>query len=108
MQERSHPLARLSPEDQDMIVTFVLASGSIKDLARAYGVSYPTMRTRLNDLIERLRVTLAESESEPLTEYLAGLIERGQLASDVAREIRSLHRSAVERAKEGARRAGAA
>lgn len=102
-----HPLKRLTHEDQDMIVTFVLASGSIKDLARAYGVSYPTMRGRLNDLIERLQVALAEDEAEPLTEYLAGLIERGKVAPDVAGEIRSLHRAALGRAREE-RRAGAA
>lgn len=102
-----HPLQRLSHEDQDMIVTFVLASGSIKELARAYGVSYPTMRGRLNDLIERLHAALAEDEAEPLTEYLAGLIERGKVAPDVAREIRSLHRTAIGRARRE-RGAGAA
>ena len=50
-----HPLSRLSADDLNMVAAFVLVSGSIKDLAREYGVSYPTMRNRLDGLIERLR-----------------------------------------------------
>ena len=47
-------LARLQPEEQQSIVEFVKASGSLKEIARRYGVSYPTVRNRLNDLIARL------------------------------------------------------
>jgi hypothetical protein len=47
-------LARLQPEEQRFIVEFVKASGSLKEIARQYGVSYPTVRNRLNDLIARL------------------------------------------------------
>jgi hypothetical protein len=39
-----HPLLQLSEEDLNMVTEFVLVSGSIKDLARRYGISYPTMR----------------------------------------------------------------
>lgn len=47
-------LARLKPEEQRFIIEFVKASGSLKEIARQYGVSYPTVRNRLNDLIARL------------------------------------------------------
>jgi hypothetical protein len=47
-------LARLKPEEQQFIVEFVKASGSLKEIARRYGVSYPTVRNRLNDLIAHL------------------------------------------------------
>ena len=48
-------LARLSSDDRKFVKSFVLDSGSLKDMARRYGVSYPTVRNRLDDLIARLR-----------------------------------------------------
>ena len=48
-------LLDLSPEDQEFVVQFVLASGSLKKIAEVYGVSYPTVRSRLDRLIERLQ-----------------------------------------------------
>ena len=47
-------LGRLSPTDQEFAVNLIKASGSLKELARQYGVSYPTVRNRLNDLIQRI------------------------------------------------------
>lgn len=44
-------LARLSEEDQQFIVRLIEASGSLKELAGLYGISYPTMRNRLDSLI---------------------------------------------------------
>ena len=48
-------LYRLTPEDQRFIELFVLASGSLKQMAQLLGVSYPTVRGRLDRLIERIR-----------------------------------------------------
>lgn len=64
-------VARLTPEEQAWVVTFVKHSGSLKDLARTYGVSYPTVRNRLDNLIERLQTLEAEQRSqteEPVSE----------------------------------------
>lgn len=47
-------LVRLSSDDQEFVKSFVLDSGSLKDIASRYGVSYPTVRNRLDDLIARL------------------------------------------------------
>ncbi len=96
-----HPLLALEDEDLNMVVAFVLGSGSIKDLARDYGVSYPTMRQRLDRLIERLRARLEGRAPDPLGDYLADLLTRGQLTPDIARRIRELHRDALE-ARNGA------
>jgi hypothetical protein len=46
----------LSPEDLAFLKRFILASGSQKELAQAYSVSYPTVRLRLSRLIEKIRV----------------------------------------------------
>ncbi|MCP3869437.1 MAG: DUF2089 domain-containing protein [Gammaproteobacteria bacterium] len=47
-------LSRLEIEEQRFVELFVLASGSLKEMARVLGVSYPTVRNRLDRLIENL------------------------------------------------------
>ena len=48
-------LAALSAEDQAFICDFVKASGSLKDMAALMKVSYPTVRSRLDDVIAKLQ-----------------------------------------------------
>ena len=47
-------LARLSEKEQQFVLDFVKSSGSLKDMAKNIGVSYPTVRNILDDLIEKL------------------------------------------------------
>lgn len=49
-------LASLEPEDLAFIKKFLLASGSLKEVAALYGVSYPTVRLRLDRLIQKIRI----------------------------------------------------
>jgi hypothetical protein len=49
------PLAGFSPDDQEFILEFIKASGSLKDMASLLRVSYPTVRNRLDDIIRKLR-----------------------------------------------------
>ncbi len=61
------PLARLSFEDQVFIAAFVRAHGSIKEMERLFGISYPTVKGRLNRLSEELafvHVQVASGEGE--------------------------------------------
>lgn len=48
-------LASLDEEDVSFIKKFVLASGSLKEVAGIYGVTYPTVRLRLDRLIQKIR-----------------------------------------------------
>lgn len=48
-------LAQLRPEQQQFITEFVKASGSLKEMARHFGVSYPTVRNRLDELIAEIQ-----------------------------------------------------
>lgn len=48
------PLARLTEKEQLFIVDFIKSSGSLKDMAKNMGVSYPTVRNVLDDLIDKL------------------------------------------------------
>ncbi len=52
---RLPPLLRLDPDAQAFVESFVLASGSLKAMAARLGVSYPTVRNRLDEIIERLQ-----------------------------------------------------
>jgi hypothetical protein len=54
-------LARLPVEHQRFIEMFVLASGNLKSIAEQAGVSYPTVRSRLDRIIETLERVVAES-----------------------------------------------
>lgn len=47
-------LMRLSPEDLAFVIRFVGTSGSLKEMSRLYGQSYPTVRNRLNAIIAQL------------------------------------------------------
>ena len=47
-------LARLAEKEQQFILAFVKSSGSLKDMAKCMGISYPTVRNVLDDLIEKL------------------------------------------------------
>jgi hypothetical protein len=55
-------LARLEPEDRDFIELFVRLSGSLKDMSKQLGISYPTMRNRLNRIIELLTQEISKNE----------------------------------------------
>ena len=48
-------LAKLSTEDQDFILQFIKASGSLKEMAKLLKLRYPTVRNRLDEIIERIK-----------------------------------------------------
>lgn len=98
---RRHPLLALDDADLEFILRLVLASGSLKELARSYGVSYPTIRAKLDRLIERLRALVAGRPVDPMAERLAALVERGEVAPAAARGLLELHRREMQRGKEG-------
>ncbi|MEM8883034.1 MAG: DUF2089 family protein [Planctomycetota bacterium] len=83
------PITRLSRDDLEMITELVLQSGSLKGLAEAYGVSYPTIRNRLDKVIERLKMLVAGRTPDPVNELLANLVERGELTITGARSLQT-------------------
>jgi hypothetical protein len=86
------PLTRLPREDLELITELVLQSGSLKGLAKAYGVSYPTIRGRLDKVIERLRGLIEGRVPDPVSDLLASLVERGELSTGGARRLQELIR----------------
>ena len=57
----SSRLAHLPTEHQRFIEMFVLASGSLKEIATKTGVSYPTVRSRLDKVIDALRMEISKT-----------------------------------------------
>jgi hypothetical protein len=55
-------LASLAPEDQEFIFQFVLNDGSLKEMAKLSGVSYPTVRNLLDGVVEKLRAFQRKKE----------------------------------------------
>ena len=49
-------MSNLEEEDVAFIKKFILASGSLKEVAAQYGVTYPTVRLRLDRLIQKIRI----------------------------------------------------
>ena len=56
------PLMALSEEHRTFIEPFVLSSGSLKEMAQILGVTYPTVRSRLDQVINHLKQELKERE----------------------------------------------
>ena len=87
------PICKLPSADQDLITQLTLHSGSLKALAKTFGVSYPTIRRRLDEVIERLQTIVEGREPEPMNELLADLVRRGEITPSAARDVRDLHRT---------------
>ena len=83
------PLLGLSEAEQSFIELFVLSSGSLKEMAKILGVSYPTVRSRLDQIIKDLKVEMKHNE-----EYKQTILEKvGQGAispEQAARIIKNL------------------
>ena len=72
-------LSHLEEADQEFVIRFMLASGSLKDMVAGYGVSYPTIRTRVDRAISRLAELRRGQPVSPLRELFAKLVEKGEV-----------------------------
>ncbi len=94
------PLAYLDAQELEFITRFVLASGSLKEVARQYGVSYPTLRGRLDKLIEKLRQARTERAPDEVLDLMADLIEAGEITISGAKRLREAYRKKLEEEKQ--------
>ena len=94
---KEHPLLLLPEEDLDFVVQFVLASGSLKEMALLYQVSYPTIRATLDRVIAKLRQGLNGAAPDLMTGLLADLVERGEIKVATAKQIRNVYRAVLKR-----------
>ncbi|HET6955589.1 MAG TPA: DUF2089 domain-containing protein [Vicinamibacterales bacterium] len=85
-------LAQLPAEDQTFVAAFIRCHGSIKQMEKFFGVSYPTIKNRLNRIGALLPFAEVDPEPEPdrpSTDALLTQLERGELTVDeVVRQLR--------------------
>jgi len=79
-------LARLSAEDQIFVAAFVKSHGSIKEMEQVFGVSYPTIKARLNRIAARLE--FVETDPLPSRNEILGRLDKGEI--DAEQAIRAL------------------
>jgi hypothetical protein len=99
-EEAGHPLEQLDDADREFVIRFVLASGSLKEVAEGYGVSYPTIRVRLDRLVARLDGLRKGQPVNPLKELLANMIAKGEITPPAARRVLDVHRKEIQQAQE--------
>src|SRR5215469_1385811 len=75
-------LARLSLEDQVFIVAFLRSHGSIKEMEQVFGVSYPTIKARLNRIAGQLE--FIETNPAPGRAEVLDRLGRGEISADEA------------------------
>jgi len=79
-------LARLSAEDQIFVAAFIRSHGSIKEMEQTFGVSYPTIKARLNRISESLE--FVETDPAPSRSEILARLARGEI--DAATAIKEL------------------
>ena len=82
------PLAQISAEDQVFVVAFVRSHGSIKEMERMFGVSYPTVKNRLNRISGQLE--FVETDPIPSQAEILRLLRDGEISGTEAIERLSL------------------
>ncbi len=82
-------LAQLSVEDQVFVTAFVRCHGSIKEMEQIFGVSYPTIKSRLNRIAGGLE--FVETNPAPSRAEILDRLKRGEIsAQDAVRELEAL------------------
>ena len=82
----------LSEEDLSFLKRFLLASGTLKDLAAEYGISYPTVRLRLDRLIEKVKLLDATAANAgPFERRLRAAYADGRLDAETFHSLLDAH-----------------
>jgi len=77
----------LNDQDWQFIKRLILASGSLKDIAKQYGISYPTVRIRLNRLIEKVQILDSAKPQTKFHQTIRLLVADGKLNIEVAKQL---------------------
>lgn len=77
-------LGTLDDEDISFIKKFIMSSGSLKEIANIYGVTYPTVRLRLDRLIQKIQIS-EDTTNEPFVSLIKKLAINEKLDFDTAK-----------------------
>lgn len=95
-QEEEQWINYLSGEDLTFLKRFLLASGSLKELAKSYGISYPTVRLRLDRLIAKVTVVESQRDKDNFERMARGLCADGCFDTETLRILLKTHRDQKE------------
>jgi len=87
----------LSDEDINFLKRFLLTSGSLKALAEDYGVSYPTVRLRLDRLIEKVKVIESQEIQTEFERQLRVLYAERKIDLATLKRILNAHRKEIQK-----------
>lgn len=88
-------MVNLEDEDVKFIKNFILASGSLKEIAKEYGVTYPTVRLRLDRLIQNIEMSQSR-EQDPYVSLVKRLAINDKIDFETAKILISEYRKEVE------------
>lgn len=77
-------LCNLDDEDLSFIKKFILSSGSLKEIANIYGVTYPTVRLRLDRLIQKIQIS-EDTTNDPFVSLIKRMAVNEKLDFDTAK-----------------------
>lgn len=77
------PFSRLDDEERSFLMLFLRSRGSLRELQRELGLSYPTVRNRLDALLAKMGIVSARASQEEINEVLDKL-ESGELSAEDA------------------------
>jgi hypothetical protein len=86
----------LEDEDVSFIKRFVLASGSLKELASEYGISYPTVRLRLDRLIEKVKLLDRRDITSPFERALRLQHAEGRIDRQTLKLLLDAHQAELD------------
>lgn len=86
-------MSNLDDEDIVFIKKFILSSGSLKEIANQYGVTYPTVRLRLDKLIQKIKIS-ENSYNEPYISLIKKLALNDKIDFDTAKLLISEYKKA--------------
>ena len=84
-------IEHLSDEDLAFLKRFLLSGGTLKDLAAQYNISYPTVRLRLDRLIEKVKLVDAAPDAGPFEQRLRAAYADGRLDAATFRSLLEAH-----------------
>ena len=87
----------LGEEDLAFVKRFILASGSLKALAQSYDISYPTVRLRLDRLIEKIKIVDSQQELSEFEKIARALYAEGKLDLPTLKQLLAAHQEAEDR-----------
>ncbi len=94
-------MKNLDDEDMIFIKRFLLASGSLKEVAKLYGVTYPTVRVRLNKLIDKIKLSEDKEDNDEFVELIKRYVIDEDIEFDVAKNLITEYKKIKEKSKNG-------